>query len=41
LNGTELNSHLCIGRIRHVHASFSETFWHQEFFFYLDDVPHM
>jgi hypothetical protein len=41
LDGKELSSHLCISGVRHVYASFSESFWHQEVLFYFDDVPHM
>jgi hypothetical protein len=41
LDGTELGSHLCIGGVCHVYASFSESFWHQEVLFYFHDVPHI
>jgi hypothetical protein len=41
LNSTKLSSHLCIDGVRHVYASFSESFWHQDVLFCFDDVPHM
>jgi hypothetical protein len=41
LDGTKLSSYLGIGGVRHVYASFSESFWHQEVLFCFDDVPHM
>jgi hypothetical protein len=37
----ELSSHLCIAGVRHVYASYLESFWHQEVLFCFHDVPHM
>jgi hypothetical protein len=35
LDGTELSSHVCIGGVRYIYASFLESFWHQEVLFCL------
>jgi hypothetical protein len=41
LDGTKLSSLMCVGGVRHIYASFSESFWHQEVLICFDDVPHM